>query len=118
MVGHILANALDALGPASGSDQVHCFKGLPQGHKMSMGVDQSGVNKGPGQVGSVARKGKRLRGRNKFGNPTVAQGQMQVHKGDGVAVELCYPRVGKHMVVLWGGTASDQSSRKKCSKEG
>ena len=118
VVCQILAYALDALGPASGSDQVHCFKGLPQGHKMRVGVDQSRVDEGPGQVGAVARKGKRLRGRNKFGNPTVAQGQMQVHKGDGVAVELRYPRVGEHMVVLWGGTASGQSSRKKCSKEG
>ena len=85
---------------------------------MRVGVDQSRVHEGPGQVGSVVGKGERLAGRNKFGDPSVAKGQMQVHKGDGVAVELRYPRIGKHMVVLWGGTASDQSSGKKCSKEG
>ena len=55
VVGHILAYPLHALGPASGSDEVHCFKGLPEGHKMRVGVDQSRVDEGPGQVGSVAR---------------------------------------------------------------
>jgi hypothetical protein len=118
VVSYILAHALDALGPALGSDQVHCFKGLPEGHKMRVGVDQSRVDEGPGQVGGIARRGNRLAGRNKFYNPPVAKGQMQVHHGDGVAVELRYPRIGEYMVVLWGGTASGQSGRKNAAKRG